>query len=280
MSLKLAAFEILLARRTSLPARELAQHLFRCHHLSPSLSETLIATLFCQDERFVCDNGGRWRLAPACLQSSLFHDFIELAPFCVVDVETTGGKPPGDKITELAAVRVQGGKIVGEFCALVNPGRPIPPFVARLTGINDGMVAKMPSIEEVLESFLSFLGESIFVAHHASFDRHFINAALEEVGRPPMANAELCSARLGRRFLPHVRSSSLDSLAAYFGIEIPYRHRAFGDARATGELLLRYLEMAADFGIHSLSALLAFQRQGRKQPKARRKRKKKQAASS
>ena len=76
--------------------------------------------------------------------------------FVVVDLETTGGNPGTDAITEVGAVRVRGGQVEGEFATLVNPRQPIPPFIAALTGIRDAMVASAPPVEAVLPAFLEF----------------------------------------------------------------------------------------------------------------------------
>ncbi len=97
--------------------------------------------------------------------------------FCVVDLETTGGSASGDAITEIGAVKVRGGEVIGEFQTLVNPGAPIPASIVVLTGITQAMVISAPPVEEVLPSFLEFLGDAVFVAHNSHFDLGFLNAA-------------------------------------------------------------------------------------------------------
>ena len=112
--------------------------------------------------------------------------------FCVVDLETTGGSAAkGSMITEIGAVKVRGGEVLGEFQTLVNPHQAIPAFIAVLTGITDSMVAGSPPIEQVLPQFLEFAAGSVLVAHNAPFDvgflKHFAAAqgrAVAEVRRP------------------------------------------------------------------------------------------------
>ena len=100
--------------------------------------------------------------------------------FVVVDLETTGGSPRDSRITEIGGVRVHGGETEGIFQALVDPGEPIPPYVAYLTGIDDRLVHGEPPIEAVLPAFLEFARGAVFVAHNARFDFTFVN---ENLGR-------------------------------------------------------------------------------------------------
>src|SRR3954451_939761 len=104
--------------------------------------------------------------------------------FVVVDLETTGGSAVSCAITEIGAVRVRGGVVVGELQTLVNPGTAIPPFIAVLTGITDRMVREAPRIETVLPAFLDFARGSVLVAHNAPFDVGFLRAAARSTGTP------------------------------------------------------------------------------------------------
>ena len=103
--------------------------------------------------------------------------------FCVVDLETTGGSAAaGSMITEVGAVKVRGGEVLGEFQTLVNPHQAIPPFIAVLTGITDSMVAAAPRIEQVLPQFLEFAHGCVLVAHNAPFDVGFLQALRRAAG--------------------------------------------------------------------------------------------------
>src|SRR6185437_1945571 len=102
--------------------------------------------------------------------------------FVVVDLETTGGAPATCGITEIGAVKVRGGEVLGELQTLVNPGEPIPSFIAVLTGITNGMVATAPQIDAVLPAFLEFARDCVLVAHNAPFDLGFLKAACIGLG--------------------------------------------------------------------------------------------------
>src|ERR1700733_3024479 len=121
--------------------------------------------------------------------------------FTVVDLETTGGSAAGDAITEIGAVKVCGGKVLGEFQTLVNPRSSISAFVSVLTGITDSMVGTAPGIELVLPSFLEFARGSVLVAHNAPFDVGFLRAACAANDQPWPAFRVVDTAVLARRVL-------------------------------------------------------------------------------
>lgn len=183
------------------------------------------------------------------------------ATFAVVDIETTGGRPPQHRITELAAVKVRAGAVAETSAALVNPGREIPWNVVRLTGITDAMVADKPGLMEALPPFLDFIEGCVFVAHCANFDFHFLQYYAEEfLGRrfsPPV----LCTFELASRLLPGRRRFNLGELSRALGVPDrgEERHRALGDARATAEVFIRFARMCQLLGLASLESLLAFQ---------------------
>jgi len=184
---------------------------------------------------------------------------IEEVRFSVLDLETTGGAPPEHKITEIAAYHVEGLRITDEFVTLVNPERQIPAFITGLTGINEGMVRDRPPSRDVLPLLQVFLGDSILVAHHSQFDRRFLDNELVLMGEKPVHNGDLCTSRLARRIVPWLPSKSLGNLAAFFGIQIPDRHRAAGDAYATSELLIIFLNYLKSRGLDTLDQVMEFQ---------------------
>jgi DNA polymerase III epsilon subunit family exonuclease len=240
-----------LIERGPTEAEQLARVVFGLPRVEPFLADRLLVTLLGSDPGFE-RRGSRWSLSPPLAAAARP---LHAIPFVVVDVETTGGRPPGDRIIEIAAVRTRGGRIEGEWSSLVDPGRPIPSFVARLTGIADLAVAGAPPFGEVADGFVDFLGSAPFVAHNAHFDWRFVNAELLRARGGCLMNARVCTVRLARRLLPHARRRSLDALAHLFGFEIPDRHRALGDARATARLLARLLDLAAERGIEDEAAL-------------------------
>lgn len=180
--------------------------------------------------------------------------------FVVLDLETTGGSPATDRITEVGAVKVRGGEITGTFQTLVNPEIPIPPMITALTGISDAMVAGHEPIEVVLPCLLEFLGDAVLVAHNAPFDTRFLQAALAEHGYPRLTNQVVCTARLARTVLPRdeVPNVKLATLARLLRAGTQPCHRAFTDARATVDVFHALLERAAGFGVLGLEDLLTF----------------------
>lgn len=118
----------------------------------------------------------RRRPAPARGSFDDLGTHLAEVTFCVVDLETTGGAE-SDAITEVGAVKVRGGAVLGEFQTLVNPRTHIPPLVAVLTGITDAMVAGAPGLGAVLPAFLAFADDAVLVAHNAAFDVGFLRRA-------------------------------------------------------------------------------------------------------
>jgi DNA polymerase III subunit epsilon len=192
--------------------------------------------------------------------------------FVVVDLETTGGSAASCAITEIGAVRVRGGEVVGELQTLVNPGTAIPPFIALLTGITDRMVRDAPRIEAVLPTFLDFARGSVLVAHNAPFDVGFLKEAARRTGAPWPGFAVVDTVHLARQVLSReeVPNRKLSTLARYFGSPTTPDHRALTDARATVDVLHGLLERVGGVGVHSLEELTTFS--GRVSTAQRRKR--------
>ena len=190
--------------------------------------------------------------------------------YTVIDLETTGLKPQGNGITEICCLRVEGGLETGRFTTLVNPGRPIPPFIQTMTGITDAMVRDAPTFGEIAPSLLEFLGESVLVAHNAPFDLSFLNYGLYCLGRRNLHNQVVDTLRLARRLLPDLPRGSLDAVTLHLGISVADRHRASGDAEATAAVLLRLLAVCGDRGVESDAQLMALMAAGRtkREPRA------------
>ena len=161
------------------------------------------------------------------------------ATLVVVDLETTGTDPRNDAITEIGAVKVCGGEVLGEFRTFVDPQRPIPAYIASLTGITDAAVAGAPRISAVLPMFLDFLGDGALVAHNARFDVGFLRAQAAATGvgwpNPPVLDTLTLARAVFRR--DEVRDHKLATLAAHVGADISPDHRALTDARATVDVL-------------------------------------------
>jgi DNA polymerase-3 subunit epsilon len=222
------------------------------------------------DARFTVSPQGVWSLAsaePARPSGRSLRD----EEFVVVDVETTGGSPNGGhRVTEVAAVRVSGGRITDTYCTLVNPERPIPSMITGITGITNHMVAGQPRFAEVAPRVSEALDGCVFVAHNAAFDWRFICHEMQLATGMTLSGRQLCTVRLARKLLPQLPSRSLDGLALFFGLEVQNRHRALDDAVATAHCLLRFIEMLDEQGVADWEAVQTLL-SGRK-PRAPRKR--------
>lgn len=187
--------------------------------------------------------------------------------FVVVDLETTGGRAtarqPGqrsDAITEIGAVKVRGGVVLGEFATLVDPQRAIPPQIMQLTGITTAMVCDAPPISAVLPMFLEFCRGAVLVAHNAGFDIGFLKAAAQQCDLPWPRPPVLCTVRLARRVLTREEAPSvrLSALATLFRSGTEPTHRALDDARATVDVLHGLIARVGNQGIHTYSQLRSY----------------------
>ncbi len=185
------------------------------------------------------------------------------ATFVVVDLETTGGSPYASAITEVGAVRVRGGEVEGTFQTLVQPGSPIPPFIAVLTGITDAMVADAPRIDTVLPAFLEFARGSVLVAHNAPFDLGFLRAACRQLGIEWPSFESLDTARLARRVLTRDEAPDckLSTLSRLFRTDVAPCHRALADAQATVDVLHGLIGRLGNLGVQSVEELRTFSSQ-------------------
>ncbi len=180
--------------------------------------------------------------------------------FVVVDLETTGGSPTQCAITEVGAVKVRGGEVLGEFQTLVDPGGPVPPMITVLTGITDAMLVGAPRIGEVLPAFLEFAGfgpTTVLVAHNARFDVGFLRAAASRLDMPWPSPAVVDTVALARRTVTRdeAPNNKLGTLAALFGATTSPDHRALHDARATVDVLHGLLGRLAPLGATHLEDL-------------------------
>jgi DNA polymerase III subunit epsilon len=186
--------------------------------------------------------------------------------FVVVDLETTGGRTkstdgtPPDAITEIGAVKVRGGVVLGEFATLVDPERDIPPQIVRLTGITTAMVYDAPRIDAVLPMFFDFARGAVLVAHNAGFDVGFLRAAARRCDLPWPGPHVLCTVRLARRVLSREEAPSvrLAALARLFAVAAQPTHRALDDARATVDVLHALIERVGNQGVHTYADLRSY----------------------
>lgn len=160
--------------------------------------------------------------------------------YVMVDLETTGGNAVHDRITEIAAVRMENGVEVERWSTLVNPGVSIPPFIQNLTGITNAMVEDAPSFEAVATKLLDMLDGAVFVAHNVRFDHGFVQNELQRLD-VALKVKTLCTVRLSRKLYPQHRSHGLDAIMQRHGLQTQDRHRAMGDV----DMVLAWLHIAA-----------------------------------
>ncbi|MBO0867172.1 MAG: DEDD exonuclease domain-containing protein [Micromonosporaceae bacterium] len=179
--------------------------------------------------------------------------------FVVVDLETTGGPPEECGVTEIGAVKIRAGEELGEFGTLVNPGRPVPPFITVLTGITQAMLTPAPTLAAVLPAFLEFARGCVWVAHNAPYDVGFLKAACGRYGYPWPRPTVLDTAALARRALTRdeVPDRRLSTLANHFGARTP-NHRALADARATVDVLHALFARLGSYRVFTLGEAVEF----------------------
>ena len=180
--------------------------------------------------------------------------------FAVIDLETTGWSPAVAAITEIAAVRVRGGRRQGEFASLVNPGVPVPPGIEDLTGISDWMLGAAPGLPAVLPGLLDFADGCVLVAHNAPFDVGFLRAACAECGLAWPRFTVLDTVMLARQLMDpdEVPDCKLGTLARFFRARTAPSHRALADARATADVLDWLIRRLTHYGILTLDELRAW----------------------
>jgi DNA polymerase-3 subunit epsilon len=217
------------------------------------IADRLAVALLGPDPRVRRNHLGRWELT----QLPRVSTPLEQAIFAVVDVETTGSRPAaGDRITEIAVVLAgPQGRVETVYDALVNPERPIPPVVTRITRITDAMVRERPVFPEIADDVLGALAGRVFVAHNAQFDWRFVEHEIRRARDLRLDGPRVCTVKLARRLVPELKHRGLDSVSRYFGVEIENRHRAGGDALATARILVRLLDRATELGATTLEDL-------------------------
>lgn len=174
--------------------------------------------------------------------------------FVAVDIETTGLNPKSDKIIEIGAVKVAGGRTIETFDTLVNPKCRLREFIIELTGITDAMLQKAPEEEEAFQKFLAFAREEVLLGHHLIFDYSFLKSiavkqkiSFERKGIDTLKIARIC--------LPQIEKHSLEYLCTYYQIVNLHAHRACEDVMATIAL---YQKLGEEFFDGSLQMKKVF----------------------
>ena len=182
-------------------------------------------------------------------------------PIVMLDFETTGLSPAmGARITEVAALRIEGARVVDRFVSLVNCHVEVPAFITSLTGITQEMVDSAPCVSEVVPELLRFIGQDTLAAHNASFDEKFLKAEARSLGMAPGHAQLVCSLKLSRRLFPGLPSYKLSPLSSSLGIRFRgSAHRAEADAQVSAEVLIHAADhLGRTYGVDSIDpALLA-----------------------
>ena len=215
--------------------------------------------LLAKDRRFVQAEPQFWAATP--LPKLMKDSALSEVEFVITDIETTGSIKGVDRIIDLAAIRVKGGKVLGEFDQLVNPQKHISRHIAELTGISNKDVEGAPLIEEVMPKFVEFAKDAVFVAHNAPFDFYFVNAEINRLGlTPSSAPVPVCTFAIAKKLLPQLHACGVTGLSRHFNLTMDDRHRAMPDVVATKFFLNRFIEDLQAQGVVSLFGLIQFQK--------------------
>ncbi len=182
------------------------------------------------------------------------HGEIEINNFVVFDLETTGLSAKNDRIIEIGAVKIVDGNIVDEFSQLIDPEISIPKHITEITSITNDMVEGKPYIKDILPLFKEFIGDCTLVAHNANFDMGFIREKMKLEGIK-VDNPVLDTLELSRAVFPNLKSHKLNIVAKHLDISLVNHHRAVDDASATGEILLKILEILEDKNFKNIGDL-------------------------
>lgn len=180
-------------------------------------------------------------------------------PIVMIDFETTGLSPEmGDRITEVAALRIEDGRITDRFVTLVNCRARIPSFITGLTGITQAMVDRAPPVADVVPQLLDFIGSDALSAHNASFDEKFLRAESARLQLAPAHQSLVCSLKLSRRVFPGLSSYKLGLLSGQLGIAFKSAaHRAESDAEVAAQVLIHIgRHLRSTYGLGGVDAAL------------------------
>ena len=181
------------------------------------------------------------------------HTMLSDLSFCVFDLETTGGNHQNDNIIEIGMVIIKNLEITDKKDFLIKPNKKVPDFIQKLTSIRPENLKDAPKIEDVIEEILSFMSDSILVAHNTAFDIPFFNSVLKRLNIPELKNKSICTNMMTKYLIPNLMNSNLSYMSKILGIKHQKAHRALDDALATAELLLNYLNIFIDKNIKKIN---------------------------
>lgn len=245
--------ELVEERRGPIAAEQAARQLFALRQAPVALARSLLAEVVEADARLA------WRGDSVALAAPPGASLLlERATYVVVDLETTGLRPGRAGICEIGAVRIRALEAEAEFETLVNPGQPIAPAAAALTGLRDADVRHAPPAGVAVRRFLDFAGDAVLVAHNARFDLAFLDRETERLTGSRIAAPVVDTVTLARTLLAgRVSRFGLGQLAWFLGTSVQPCHRALPDAQATADVLLALIGLAQERGARTVADLAA-----------------------
>lgn len=220
---------------------------------STMLWRPLLRQVLSDDDHLFLRADGRWSLNGGNESAPQ----TPLADFVVIDVETTGLQPTRQRIIEIAIIHYQSGVEIDRLTSLFNPGRTIPEYITKLTGINNELVAEAPAFAEMASDVVRWLDGRLVVGHNVGFDLAFLNAELQRLNVPKLINERIDTMGLATRLVSGLRKPGLQAVAKALGVPGHSRraHRAAADATVTAEVVIRLAELAHQQGITTLDQL-------------------------
>ncbi len=168
--------------------------------------------------------------------------------YCVLDLETTGLSFRTEKITEIGIMKIKNKEVIDTFSCFVNPEKPIPPEVVKVTNITDEMVKEAQTIDVILPNVLEFVGDSVLVAHNADFDIGFLKYNAQELGLK-LENTYIDTLRLAKSLFPDYKKYKLGKIAENLGIKVEVAHRALDDVDTTVKVFHVMIEKLKEKGV-------------------------------
>ena len=243
--------ELVEEHRGPVSVEEAARAVLKLDRAVPvGLARSLLADAVAADARLRFA-GDLVAVTPAPGESAL----LEQATFVVFDLETTGLRPGSARLCEIGAVRVRRLELGERFQTLANPGAPLQPGVAALTGLRDEELRRAPPVAAATRRFLAFADDAVLVAHNARFDLAFLEAETVRLVGRRVAATVVDTVALARRLLPR-QQANLAALSYRFATDARPCHRALPDAEATAEILLRLIGMAQERGAATVGDLV------------------------
>ena len=190
---------------------------------------------------------------------TIVHELLDRSTYIVFDIETTGGNPERNGITEICALKVKDGQVIDKFYSLVNPMISIPPIVRKMTGITNQMVADAPVIHEIYPDFAEFIQDHILVSHNTIGDLIFLRHFAKETINRDLSNFFLCTHLLVEKLCPEAPDKSLKGLSRHFNLSGENFHRAEADAIQTWELFKVLSRKLKDRGISKVEQAIRLQ---------------------